>query len=117
MAHKRLSAQEVQELKSMVQQGVSPEDISRHFGVAISSVHNYKKRFKEAGVKFPSVKGKRPVGTIEPATNAGKVVGQVVSQTSQAKQNYQFVVNGVTVQVSGEAKNINIGKSSMEITF
>lgn len=119
MANKRLNPQEVEEMKKMVQNGSSPEEISKHFGVAISSVHNYKKKFKESGLTFPSVRGRRPLGTTEVKPNVQvqqKPIGQVNSG-GMSNANYKFIVNGVSVQVSGQARNVNIGKDSMEINF
>lgn len=119
MAHKRLSLDQVEQMKQMVLQGTAPEDIAKHFGVAISSVHNYKARFKAEGVNFPSVRGKRPTGSVELRPAVRKPIGQIKSSTPQEidGEGYKFIVNGTSVQVSGHAKNINIGKDSMEINF
>ena len=118
MAHKRLSLDQVEQMKQMVQQGTAPEDIAKHFGVAISSVHNYKARFKAQGVNFPSVRGKRPTGSVETVTAVTKPIGQINSTPQQINaEEYKFIVNGTSVKISGHAKNINIDKDSMEINF
>jgi thiamine monophosphate synthase len=31
--------------------------------------------------------------------------------------NYNFIINGVVVTVSGKAKNVHIGQESMEVNF
>jgi hypothetical protein len=119
MANKRLSLEDVQQMKSMVQKGVAPEDIAKHFSIAISSVHNYKNRFKQEGVKFPDVRGKRPTGSVnvqsKTITTPTQVGDQLPAVSSQSGMN--FVVNGVPVKVSAEAKNVNITKNSIEINF
>lgn len=116
MANKRLSLEDIQQMKSMVQKGVAPEDIAKHFNIAISSVHNYKNRFKAEGIKFPDVRGKRPTGSVDvqskPIINTNE---QAV--TSSADGGMNFVVNGVPVKVSAQAKNVNISKNSIEINF
>jgi hypothetical protein len=113
MANKRLSAVEIQQMKTMVANGTAPEDIAKTFGMAISSVHNYKKKFKEQGMKFPSIRGKRPTGVVEPSS-----VNPAVTRDSSSPQNgFKFVVNGVAVEISAQAKNVTIGKDSMEINF
>ena len=122
MAKKRLSLEQINQMKQMVQQGVAPEDIAKHFNVAISSVHNYKARFKAEGMNFPSVKGKRPTGMVEVSTtqvNNHRPIGTVnpSNPTAITAQGYKFIVNGTAVQISGQAKNININKDSMEINF
>jgi hypothetical protein len=113
MANKRLTAVEIQQMKTMVANGTAPEDIAKTFGMAISSVHNYKKRFKEEGLKFPNIRGKRPTGAVEipsakPATTR---------DLSSPQNGFKFVVNGVAVEISAQAKNVTIGKDSMEINF
>lgn len=121
MAKKRLSLEDIQQMKSMVQKGVAPEDIAKHFNIAISSVHNYKNRFKQEGVKFPDVRGKRPTGSVDmdnktaSASVATTEMNDKAATTMQSGMN--FVVNGVPVQVSAEAKNVNITKNSIEIKF
>lgn len=118
MAHKRLSHDQVEQMKQMVKNGNAPEDIAKHFGVAISSVHNYKARFKADGVKFPSVRGKRPTGSLETVTAVSKPMGQITSNNQQINtEEYKFIVNGTSVKISGHAKNISIDKDSMEINF
>jgi hypothetical protein len=47
-------------------------------------------------------------------------IGQIttsVSEHTKSAQAYRFIVNGVTVEISGQAKNINIGPNRMEISF
>jgi hypothetical protein len=119
MANKRLSLEDIQQMKSMVQKGIAPEDIAKHFNIAISSVHNYKNRFKQEGVKFPDVRGKRPTGSVEVQSKAITTPAQVSNepQAVSAQSGMNFVVNGVPVQVSAEAKNVNITKNSIEIKF
>ena len=113
MANKRLTAVEIQQMKTMVAKGVAPEDIAKTFGMVISSVHNYKKRFKEDGLKFPSMRGKRPTGAVNPVSSKPNAPTSVMSSQDGMK----FVVNGVSVQISAQAKNVTIGKDSMEINF
>ena len=123
MANKRLSLEDIQKMKDMVKRGVAPEDIAKHFNIAISSVHNYKNRFKAEGLSFPTVRGKRPTGSVQvqSKTTAIKPVKEVSAQAKQKvsmEQNpMHIVVNGVSVQVSAEAKNVNITKDGIEVKF
>jgi hypothetical protein len=122
MSHKRLSVQEVEQMKSMVQKGVAPEDIANHFEIAISSVHNYKARFKQEGIQFPNLRGKRPIGSVgevsvNSVSNQVKSVKQEQSSIISAESSMNFVVNGVQVRVAAGAKNVNISNKSIEINF
>jgi len=118
MKYKRLSKAEIEEMKVMVQKGTAPEDLARHFGIAISSVHNYKKQFKADGVEFPNVKGKRPTGMAKPSgVVAGKNQVAKTDTPQPIHSGYMFVVNGVSVQVDGTAKNVVIGNGTIQIDF
>lgn len=118
MASKRLSLKDIDTIKNMVIQGTAPEDIAKHFKIAISSVHYYKKRFKDEGLTFPNVRGKRPTGSVDiPKNNTFVPTAEKISSPSNNAEGFNFVVNGVTVHITGEAKNINIGKDNMEINF
>lgn len=119
MANKRLSLEDIQQMKTMVQKGIAPEDIAKHFNIAISSVHNYKKRFKIEGLQFPDVRGKRPTGSVDvQSKSVSKVTVDNESKAGVTMQSgMNFVVNGVSVKISGEAKNVNISKDQVEIKF
>lgn len=125
MAKKRLSLQDVDHMKAMVLKGVAPEDIGKHFSIAVSSVHNYKNRFKQEGLSFPDVRGKRPTGSVNLPNNSEVKNSSSVKNThgtreetaSAGKSSMNFVVNGVAVHVSSEAKNVNISKNSIEVNF
>lgn len=125
---KRLTPVQAEEMKKMVVKGVAPEDIANHFGIAISSVHNYKKRFKDEGVEFPSVKGKRPAGQVQKP--AGTVKGfrytekTISAPTAQARnmptassQHLRVIVNGVSVEVAAGAKSVNINNGQIEVKY
>lgn len=122
MASKRLSLEDIQRMKTMVQKGVAPEDIAKHFNIAISSVHNYKNRFKSEGMSFPIVRGKRPTGSVdiqskEIGKTSDKPGASNIKKTSSMESSMNFVVNGVTVHVSAEAKEVNITKNNIEVNF
>jgi transposase len=122
---KRLTPVQTEEMKKMVVKGVAPEDIANHFGIAISSVHNYKKRFKDEGMSFPSVKGKRPAGQVQnPAgsVKAFKHTEKTISVSAQARNmpsasTLRVIVNGVSVEVSAGAKSVNINKDQIEVKY
>lgn len=116
MANKRLSIPEIEKMKKMVQSGIAPEDIKNHFGIAVSSVHNYKKRFKADGLSFPTVKGKRPTRTLR-ADIAENTDDDINSGSKKSDDSYQFKINGMVISISGTAKNIKIGKYGVVIDF
>jgi hypothetical protein len=58
---KSLSPQEVSQMKDMIIGGVTPKDISAHWGIATSTVNYYKQQLKKEGVDLPSVRGRRSI--------------------------------------------------------
>jgi hypothetical protein len=117
---KSLSPDQISEMKALVTRGESPKNIADKFKVGISTVHNYKARFKNDGLSFPSVRGRKS-GTIEaPVSKAIKNVSgySKPSSTAPASQvGNTFIVNGIPVTISASAKSVNINKTSSGITF
>lgn len=125
MARKKVSAEDMEQIKTMLQEGIKPEEIAEKFGVTVASVNNYKKKFRDAGMSFGSGskrgrKAKTAAVSEDGETNAPAPIGQIgrsKASTSANAQAYRFIINGVSVEISGQARNINIGKNSMEINF
>jgi hypothetical protein len=123
MAKKRLQLRDIEVMKNMVIKGIAPEDIAKHFNVAISSVHNYKTRFKQEGLNFPNVRGKRPTGSITTfgddvkMSNDNRFIPVIDTHVVDQSSSMNFVVNGIRVHVSTGAKNVNITKDSIEVNF
>lgn len=140
MANKRLSNEQIAEMQEMVVNGVSPEDISNHFQIAISSVHNYKKRFRDQGLNFPMVRGKRPSGSVElikpkltqeldqVESKAHEILtkqqlyeslvlpGSPIGDNENSSQHvFKVVVKNKVIQIIGDIENIIIKKNSIEI--
>ncbi len=113
----KLTKQQLNQMKQMISKGVSPEDISNHFNVAISNVHYYKAKFKKEGLDVPNLKGRRPTGSVMTSAipRTGQEVGQVANQVTG--QDMRVVVNGVPVTIHGHAKNVTISNGSLQINF
>ena len=115
----------MEQIKTMLQEGIKPEEIAEKFGVTVASVNNYKKKFRDAGMSFGSGskrgrKAKTAAVSEGGETNAPAPIGQIgrsKASTNANAQAYRFIINGVSVEISGQARNINIGKNSMEINF
>lgn len=119
---KRLSVQQIAEMKEMVIRGEKPDDIAKHFNIAVSSVHNYKARFKAQGESVPNVRGQRPKGSVKPVAVSStyqveRPNTRNTKTTKQTDDRFNFVVNGISVQISSQAVSVNIDKNKMEINF
>ncbi len=110
----------MEQIKTMLQEGVKPEEIAEKFGVTVASVNNYKKKFRDAGMSFGSgsKRGRKakPAVSKDDEEESSAPIGQI-GKGKNAAQAYRFIINGVSVEISGQARNINIGKNSMEINF
>lgn len=110
----KLSKQQLEQMKQMISKGVTPEDISHHFGVAISNVHYYKAKFKKEGLEVPNVKGRRPTGSVQKSALPGNI-SATASLTPSGDM--RVVVNGVPVTIHGSAKNVTISNGSLQVDF
>jgi hypothetical protein len=118
MARKKLEAAQLKKLEALVMEGKTPEDISKYFNIAVSSVHNYKRMLKERGIKIPDIRGKRPVGL-------GKA--SVPTITSPKSDNtpiptelagfMKLAVNDVLIYVSPNAKSVRINDHEIIVQF
>ena len=111
MSNKSLSEKEKSDLKQMVITGVAPEDIANHFKISISSVHNHKQRLKNNGVKFPNVRGQRPVGKYSDGND------KEIASENNFLSSYRFLINKTIVTVSKDAKSVHITKNGAVIKF
>lgn len=122
MARNKISIEDMEQIRTMLQEGTKPEEIAEKFGVAVSSVNNYKKKFRDEGMSFGSgsKRGRKAktVSSDEGEQPAVAPIGQIgKTKAKGSEQAYRFIINGVSVEISGQARNINIGKNSMEINF
>ena len=118
MPKRKITPKEIDKMKRMVVQGVYPGDIAERFHMAVSSIHNYKKKFKEEGLDFPSLRGKREIfyKSLEQPERIQKDETQM-ELNFHNPENYTFVINTVEIEVSKDARHVNIDKDKMEVIF
>lgn len=111
MARKKLEGEDLRKFEKMVLAGKTPEDIKEVFGIAVSSVHNYKRTLKKRGFDVPDVRGKRP-SEVTP-----QVVTPLFSKVNggDPRDKLEFVVNNVTISVSNRAKTVNVEGNKITI--
>ena len=115
---KHLSKKQLSELSDMLKSGKTNAEVAEHFKVSVATVNNHRTRMKREGMSFPSKRGRRPKvqsGVVKKEKVMAKEF-QTIS-TKVKMENYNFIINGVVVTVSGMAKNVHIGKDSMEVNF
>jgi len=112
MARKKLEAKQQKELEKMVMDGMTPEDISKYFNIAVSSVHNYKRMLRDKGLKVPDIRGKRPVG-ISSQASVETITSPRRSSAHSTSANdltgfMKLYINDVEVYISPKAKSVTI---------
>ncbi len=135
MASKKLSPADHIELQQLVMEGVPPGDLAEKFKIAVSSVHNYKKQLREQGLVLPDVRGKRPTGRYNAATQPVQGNGPVMlgthtgslgegavlphegeEQTGESAYVY-FIVNGRKIAIDARASSIRVENGTVIVDF
>jgi transposase len=134
MAKKHLSKADIKSLSEMLKSGKTNAEVASHFKVSLATVNNHRTRLKREGMSFPSKRGRKPkaqsAGSSAASLNSLALSAAVAQKgskragskaekisTSVPMEQYDFVVNGVRVSVSGKAKDVYIGKAAMVINF
>jgi len=115
---KHLNKKQLSELSDLLKSGKTNAEVAEHFKVSVATVNNHRTRMKREGMSFPSKRGRRPKeqsGVVKKEKAMAKE-SQTIS-TKVKMENYNFIINGVVVTVSGRAKNFHIGQDSMEVNF
>lgn len=113
MAKKKISDEQIAEMKKMVASGSTPEEISKHFNIGVSSVHNYKRMLKKEGLDVPDVRGKRPATIKKSYVQA---ITTPVIDNEQANV-IKLTINNTLFVISSRAKSVVIGHDSLDISF
>lgn len=114
---KHLNKKQLSELSEMLKSGKTNAEVAEHFKVSVATVNNHRTRLKREGMSFPTKRGRRPKN--QPITLKDELtIRQSKKISTKVKmENYNFIINGVVVTVSGRAKNVHIGQDSMEVNF
>jgi transposase len=106
------------------------------YNVSVATIYNFRTRLKRTGTIVPPAKrGRKPKAKKEEIKSESKKRGrkpkaqklelenkkvespiQKVTTTVKMEQ-YDFVINGVRITVSGKAKNVHISADSMFVNF
>ena len=112
-----LSKSEKAEINQLLTSGKSNSEIAQLLNISQATVYNYKSRLIKDGFKLPVGKrGRKPKNMEEnspiPIANKAQVI-----KPSKSFNEYRFIINNVTVRISGKAKDVFVSKEEMRITF
>ena len=117
MASLKLTTEQEASLKQMLLAGATPEGIKQTFGISLSSAHNYRKRIeRETGIKFASVRGKRP-STGETAST--DLPAQVYTTGGlMADPNDRIIrIQGLNIRIQGNTREVIISENGIDVIF
>jgi transposase len=116
MPKKHLSNNQIADLLNMLKSGKTNAEVAEQFKVSVATVNNHRTRMKREGMVFPTKRGRRP--KLDNLSNKKVKSTNNKSVLSDVKMDqYKFIINGVVVTVSGKAKNVHVGRESMQINF
>lgn len=120
MATPRLSGLLLEELTTLVQEGRTPKDLAAHFGVAVSTIHNYKRLLKEQKIAVPCVRGRHSGYCLMPPTAPVLMLGTfhgfsedmvtLPGEEGQAQTPGYMTISiaGQTIQVDKRASSVRV---------
>jgi hypothetical protein len=123
----RLNQDQKKEFTNLVKEGTTPADLAKHFNLAISTVHNYKKELKSEGIEMPNVRGQRPSGHIVKGAGVIPHDGalhnhnhfEVIEdgKTDLDSEELHLTINGIHINIGGHPKTVNINNGRIEVEF
>lgn len=136
MRKKRLSNEDVIQIVKQLGEGKDAKELASSYNVSVATIYNFRTRLKRTGTVVPPAKrGRKPKAKKEVIKSEPKKRGRKpkalklelenkieVSPTqkipaSVKMEQYDFIINGVRVTVSGKAKNVHIAADSMVVNF
>ncbi len=136
MRKKRLSNEDVIQIVKQLGEGKDAKELASTYNVSVATIYNFRTRLKRTGTVVPPAKrGRKPKAKKEEIKSEPKKRGRKPKAqklelenkkvespiqkvtTSVKMEQYDFVINGVRVTVSGKAKNVHIAADSMVVNF
>ena len=119
MKKKRLSKEKAAEIVKLLGEGKDAKELADTYNVSIATIYNFRTRLKREGTPVvPKKRGRKPKvqKVLVKAKKALKADFQKLTASGKMEI-YNFIINGVTVTVSGKAKNVHIAPDSMVVNF
>lgn len=112
-----LSKSEKAEINQMLTSGKSNSDIAQYLNISQATVYNYKSRLIKHGFKLPAAKRGRKPKSMEESTSMPIANKMQVIKPTKSFSEYRFIINNVSVRISGKAKDVIISADEMRIHF
>jgi transposase len=112
---KRLSKSDLAKIAEMLASGKSTSEVANYLNVSQATIYNQKSKLIRDGLKLPAARrGRKPskASSIDSASTSQQII-----RSSKSLDEYRFLINNVSVRVSGKAKDVYVSKDEMRIIF
>jgi hypothetical protein len=122
---KRLNPEELGQIRKLVEQSITPQEIADRMGIAVSTVHYYKGLWKKDGLRLPQVHrgapfkksaGSRIFELIQDKTVTPEPAPVSKPVISPLKDVSEFQIGNCSIRIRG-AKAINIDQNRIVIDY
>lgn len=111
----RLSKSDIAKIAEMLAAGKSTSEVASYLNVSQATIYNQRVKLIKEGLRLPETKrGRKP--SLDSTQKEGVTLPQVI-KTSKKFEEYRFLINNVSVRVSGKAKDVYVSKDEMRIIF
>ncbi len=136
MRKKRLSNEDVIQIVKQLGEGKDAKELANTYNVSVATIYNFRTRLKRTGtVVPPAMRGRKPKVKKEEIKSETQKRGRKPKAqklelenskvespikkvpTYEKMEQYNFIINGVKVTVSGKAKNVHIAADAMVVNF
>jgi transposase len=113
--NKRLTKSDVAKIAEMLATGKSISEVADYLSVSQATIYNQKAKLIREGFKLPEVKRGRKPANSGSANNLAS--SKQIIKTSRPFDEYRFLINNVSISISGKAKDVYVSKEEMRIIF
>jgi len=111
----RLSKSDIAKIAEMLAAGKSTSEVASYLNVSQATIYNQRVKLIKEGLRLPETKrGRKPSTSIQKSVEDGE---SKVIKTSRKFEEYRFLINNVSVRISGKAKDVYVSKEEIRIIF
>lgn len=112
---RKLLKSEVAKIAEMLASGRTNAEVANYLNVSQATIYNQRTKLIREGLKLPELKrGRKPIKQ-EFLTNNAATTHSV--KTNKKFNEYRFLINNVSVRISGKAKDVFVSEDEMRIIF
>jgi len=111
----RLSKSDIAKIAEMLASGKSTSEVADYLNVSQATIYIQRVKLIKEGLRLPEIKrGRKPSASVE-KKEFDKLPQEI--KASKKLEEYRFLINNVSVRISGKAKDVYVSKDEMRIIF